>query len=225
MAKKLNQEKNQTKEEQLLARAQRQELRDELSEDFAKRPRMPRNRRRMITFSALGVLALLVIVFGILVSLPAPAQQVHGGVAVGASAPDFTLPIQGGPGKGSIRLSTLRGHPVVLNFWSESCQPCLSEVPYLRSIYANYGAQGAFVLLGINQGDPREDISTFGRTYNVNYSLLFDPGSQVNIAYNISSLPQTYFLDSSGVVRYVVPQQLTPQAMQQGLQAIGVNLP
>ena len=48
--------------------------------------------------------------------------------------------------------------------------------------------------------------------------------SQVNMAYNVTSLPQTYFLDSRGIVRYVVPQQLTPQAMQQGLQAIGVNL-
>jgi hypothetical protein len=46
----------------------------------------------------------------------------------------------------------------------------------------------------------------------------------MDIAFDITSLPQTYFIDSSGIVRYVVPQQLTPQAMQQGLQAIGVNL-
>jgi cytochrome c biogenesis protein CcmG, thiol:disulfide interchange protein DsbE len=223
MAKKLTQEKQQIKEEQQQARAQRQELRDELSEDFAKRPRMPRVRR-IIMWSLLGALAVLVIIFGILVLLPAPAQQVHGGVAVGTAAPDFTLPIQGGPGKGKIHLRALRGHPVVLNFWSESCQPCLSEVPYLRSIYARNSAQSAFVLLGIDQGDPREDIGTFGRTYKVNYSLLFDPGSQVDIAYNITSLPQTYFIDSTGIVRYVVPQELTPQAMQEGLQAIGVNL-
>jgi cytochrome c biogenesis protein CcmG, thiol:disulfide interchange protein DsbE len=224
MAKRLDQEKNQTKEEQSLAREQRQELRDELNENFAHRPRLPRNRRRIITFSVLGVLAALVIIFGILVLLPAPAQQAHGGVAVGSPAPDFNLPVQGGPGKGNISLHTLRGHPVVINFWSESCQPCLSEVPYLRSIYAQSSAQNAFILLGVNLGDPREDIGRFGQTYHVNYPLLFDPGSQVDIAYDITSLPQTYFIDSTGIVRYVVPQQLTPEAMQQGLQAIGVNL-
>ena len=113
---------------------------------------------------------------------------------------------------------------MVLNFWSESCQPCLSEVPYLRGIYARTSTQRSFVLLGINEGDPRGDIGTFGQTYKVNYPLLFDASSKMDIAYNITSLPQTYFIDSNGIVRYVVPQQLTPQGMQEGLQAIGVNL-
>lgn len=225
MAEKIDQEKKQVKTEQLLARAQRQELKDELTANFVNRPRMPRNRRRIVTFSVLGVLAVLVIIFTILVLLPASAQQPHGGIAVGQLAPDFALPIQGGPGNGSVHLAALRGHPVVINFWSESCQPCLSEVPYLRGIYARYSASGAFTLLGINQADPRGDINTFGQTFHVNYPLLFDPGSAINIKYGVTSLPMTYFIDSSGVVRFVVPQQLTPQAMQQGLQAIGVTIP
>jgi alkyl hydroperoxide reductase subunit AhpC len=65
----------------------------------------------------------------------------------------------------------------------------------------------------------------FGITYYVNYPLLFDTASQVDRAYGITSLPITYFIDSNGVVRFVVPQELTPQSMQQGLDAIGVTLP
>lgn len=225
MAQKKPLEKNTTKAEQILAREQRQELRDELTEIFAKRPRMPGNRRRVITFSVLGVIALLVIIFTTLVLWPASAQQPHGGVAVGAPAPTFTLPIEAGPGKGTISLQNLRGHPVVINFWSESCQPCLSEVPYLRGIYAQYSASGAFSLLGVNQADPRGDISTFGRTFHVNYPLLFDSGSDVNIAYGVTSLPMTYFIDSNGIVRFVAPQQLTPELMQRGLAAIGITIP
>lgn len=224
MLQKSESEKARAKNQQLLAREQRRELKDELIENFAKRPRMRRNRQRIITFSVLGAIALLAIIFIALVLLPASAQQPRGGVAVGTAAPDFNLPIQGGPGKGTIALHNLRGRPVVLNFWSESCQPCLSEVPYLRGIYARPGLSGTFTLLGINQADPREDIGSFGRTFKVNYSLLFDPGSAINIAYGVTSLPMTYFIDSSGIVRYVVPQQLTPQTMQQGLQAIGVTL-
>src|SRR5258708_614287 len=129
---------------------------------------MPGNRRRVITFSALGVIALLAIIFTTLVLWPASAQQPHGGVAVGVPAPTFMLPIAGGQGNGTISLQSLRGHPVVINFWSESCQPCLSEVPYLRGIYTQSGASGAFSLLGVNQADPRGDISTFGQTFHVN---------------------------------------------------------
>ncbi len=211
----------------MLARKQRQELKDELTRNFAKRPRLPKNRRRVVIVSVLGAIIVLAIVFIVLVTLPASPEQPHGGVAVGAAAPEFNLPIQGGPGagKGNIDLHSLRGHPVVINFWSESCQPCLSEVPYLRGIYPQYSASGAFTLLGINVADPRGDIASFGQTYHVNYPLLFDPGSKIETAYGITSLPVTYFVDSNGVVRFVSPQQLTPQLMQQGLEAIGVDTP
>ncbi len=179
MAQKKQLEKNTTKAEQILAREQRQELRDELTENFAQRPRMPGNRRRVITFSALGVIALLAIIFTTLVLWPASAQQPHGGVAVGVPAPTFMLPIAGGQGNGTISLQSL----------------------------------------------PRGDISTFGQTFHVNYPLLFDPGSAVNIAYGVTSLPMTYFIDSNGIVRFVAPQQLTPELMQRGLAAIGITIP
>lgn len=211
------------KAEQALAREQRQELRDELTENFAQS--LPKDRRRVLTFSVLGGIAVLALLFLILVLLPASPEQPHGGVAVGAPAPDFTLAIQGGTGHGSIHLHALLGHPVVLNFWSESCQPCLSEIPYLRDLYASYSPQKAFVLLGVNQADPQEDITRFGATYKLNYPLLYDAHSAVNVAYGVTSLPMTYFIDSNGIVRYVVPLQLTPTAMQQGLQAIGITGP
>ncbi len=217
-------EKAKAKEEQRLAREQRQELKQELTENFVQSPRLPRNRQRVITFSVLGVIALLAILFITFVLLPSSPQVPRGGVAVGATAPEFRLPIQGGPGKGSIDLRALRGHPVVLNFWSVTCPPCNAEVPYLRGLYARYSASGTFILVGIDQADPGVDIQSFGQRFQVNYPLLLDANSTTNVNYGVTTLPQTYFIDSAGIVRYVVPQQLTPQVMQQGLQAIGVSV-
>lgn len=222
MAQKLKKIQQPDRAEQTLARAQRQELQEELTESFVQS--IPRERRRVITFSILGCIALLAGIFTLFVLLPTSNQAPQGGVAVGQPAPDFTLPVLGGQGQGSIQLSHLRGHPVVINFWSESCSPCLAEMPYLREIYTHYHQQGAFMLLGVNQADPREDITSFGRTYKINYPLLYDPHSQTNVDYGVTSLPMTYFIDNQGIVRFVVPQQLTPATMQQGLQAIGVDI-
>src|SRR5207245_2544891 len=120
-------------QEQRLARAQRQELKDELAEQYAQRPRNVTYQRRRTTFLVLGVIGILAVVFSALVLWPAPTSQPLGGIPVGTAAPQFRLPVYGGGGIGSsIDLHALRGHPVVLNFWSESCVPCLAEVPYLQ---------------------------------------------------------------------------------------------
>ena len=221
MAQKLDKKK----QEQALARIQQQELKAELADNYTQLPRRPHNRRRIITFIILGMLALLAGIFGWLVLLPSPTQQPLAGVAIGTAAPNFTLPIYGGGGVGgSIELHVLRGHPVILNFWSESCLPCRSEVPYLERIYRQLGAQGKFALLGINQADPKDDIARFGADFNVTYSLLFDKGGTTNANYVVTAIPTTYFIDSSGIVRSVFVEPLTPQTMRQGLSLVGISM-
>jgi len=221
MAQKLGDEQK----EQERARLQRKELKEELAENYARLPRRPQNRRRVITFVVLGIIAVLAGIFGWLVLLPSSSPQPLAGIAVGTKAPDFALQIYGGSDIGAtVKLSTLRGHAVILNFWSENCTPCLQEVPYLERFYAQYGVQHQFTLLGINQADPKDDIATFGATYHVTYPLLFDKGGNINARYAVTAIPTTYFIDSSGVVRSVFVQPLTPQTMQQGLSSVGIHL-
>ncbi len=221
MAQKLSNEK----QEKELARAQRQELKAELAENYAHLPRRPRNRRRTITFIVFGILALLAGIFGLLILLPSPSPQPIAGVAIGTAAPEFNLPIYGGRGLGSsIDLHALRGHPVILNFWSESCPPCRSEIPYLERTYTHYGAHGEFTPLGINQGDPKDDIPGFGANFDVTYPLLFDKGDAINTAYSVTAIPTTYFIDSNGIVRSVFLQPLTPGTMRQVLSSVGIAI-
>ncbi len=213
------------KKEQELAKKQRKELKEELADNYARLPRKPLNRRRIITFGVLGIIALLAGIFGWLVLLPSPAQQSLAGVPIGTEAPDFTLQVYGGSNVGAmVNLSTLRGHPVILNFWSESCIPCLQEVPYLERFYSHYAVQHQFALLGINQSDPKSDIATFGVDFHVSYPLLFDKGGSVNASYTVTAIPTTYFIDSSGIVRSVFVQPLTPRTMQQGLSSVGIRV-
>jgi cytochrome c biogenesis protein CcmG/thiol:disulfide interchange protein DsbE len=221
MSQKLGDEKK----EQDLARVQRNEFKAELADNYARLPRRPRNRRRIITFGVLGVIALLAGIFGWLILQPASTQQSVAGVPIGIEAPNFTLQIYGGSGiGGTLNLRALRGHPVILNFWSESCTPCLQEVPYLERFYSQYAAQHQFMLLGINQADPKEDIATFGADYHVTYPLLFDKGGGTNAKYAVTAIPTTYFIDSSGIVRSVFVQPLTPQTMRQGLSSVGISI-
>ena len=211
--------------ESQMAREQRRELKEELAAQYANRPRKP-IRHRGVIFLILGGIGLLAVVFSLLAFWPAPAQTPTGGIPIGTDSPDFTLPVYGGGGIGSnINLAALRGHPVALNFYSESCQPCLAEVPYLERVYKSFDANGQFALLGINQSDPKDDIRTFGKTFQVTYPLLFDAGGNVNQQYGVTAIPTTYFIDSQGIVRSVIVQPLTPATMKQGLASVGIAFP
>ncbi len=219
------QKKSLDKQEQQAARAEQQEYQAELAEHAANIPRRSWNRRRTITLSILAVIAVLAGLFGWLTLLPSSPQSPNGGVAVGKVAPAFALPVYGGGGNGLIDLHALRGHPVLLNFWSESCIPCREEMPYLERIYTRYAAHGEFSLLGIDQADPKEDIAPFGKEFHLTYPLLFDPGGTVNAAYGVTAIPTTYFIDGTGIVRSVFVTQLSPKTMRQGLASVGIMIP
>ena len=220
MTQKLNTEN----QEQQAARAERQEYKTELVEHAANRPRRPRNRRRTITMIVFAIIAVLAGLVGLFTLLPSSTPSAAG-VPVGAVAPAFVLPIYGGGGSGSIDLHALRGHPVLLNFWSESCPPCRVEMPFLEHTYTQYAAHGEFALLGIDQADPKEDIAPFGREFHITYPLLFDPGDKVNLAYGVTAIPTTYFIDSAGIVRSAFVTQLSPKTMRQGLASVGILIP
>lgn len=210
--------------EHQMVRAERQAYQTELAEHAANRPRRPPNRRQTITLIVLAIVAVLAVLLSALTLLPSATPSPYG-VPLRRAAPEFMLPVYGGGGSGLVDLHALRGHPVLLNFWSESCPPCRVEMPFLQRTYAQYGARGAFALLGIDQADPKEDIAPFGRVFKITYPLLFDPGGKVNVAYGVTAIPTTYFIDSAGVVRSVFVTQLSPKTMQQGLASVGIVIP
>src|SRR5689334_2678161 len=76
---------------------------------------------------------------------PAAARQ----IATGQAAPEIELPTLAGPG---IKLSTLRGHPVVVTFWGTWCPPCRTEFPELTSAYRKHHESG-LEILAVNQFD------------------------------------------------------------------------
>lgn len=223
MAKELNREKEAEKQEQALAREQRRQFQEELAKHNTP-VRAPTSRSRVITVIGLAIIAVCAGLFGWLVLLPSASPTPVAAIAVGAPAPNFTLPVYGGSNIGSnIDLRALRGHPVVINFWSKSCSPCLSEIPYLEQVYSQQG-QNRFILLGIDQTDPKIDIAPFGVAYKLTYPLLFDPGGAVNQSYGVTAIPTTYFVDSQGIVRAAFVTELSAQTMRQGLASIGVSL-
>ena len=121
------------------------------------------------------------------------------GWQMGDLAPDFSLAdLQGNP----VRLSSLCGKVVVLNFWATWCPPCRNELPDLQSFYADYNRRGVIVL-GINQQEAIDLVRDFRDNHKLTFPILLDPDHQVGDRYHVNAVPWTVFIDRSGVIRSV----------------------
>ena len=97
-----------------------------------------------------------------------------------------------------LRLSDLRGSPVVLNFWYPSCPPCRAEMPDLEKAFQKYKDKGV-EFIGVEELilDTVEDGQEFVSEIGVSYALGPDEDGDLIAAYNITGFPTTFFLDEN----------------------------
>ena len=113
-------------------------------------------------------------------------------------APDFELTLYGTETRQTgetLRLSDLKGKPVVLNFWFPSCPPCVAEMPEFERVYQNHKSYNLeFIgvqLLGL---DTAEDGQNFVNEVGVTYALGPDEDDIIT-KYKVNGFPMTVFID------------------------------
>jgi thiol-disulfide isomerase/thioredoxin len=116
----------------------------------------------------------------------------------GSVAPDFAL--KSVPDGKEVRLSSLRGKAVLVNFWATWCEPCKIEMPSLVDMQTKYGPQGLQIVgVAMDDADDKE-ISTFAHKMGVNYMVLRGTEKVGDLYGGVQQLPMTYYLDRSGKV-------------------------
>jgi thiol-disulfide isomerase/thioredoxin len=125
---------------------------------------------------------------------PAPT-----GPEKGTVAPDFDLKVLDGNGK-TMKLSSLRGKAVILDFWATYCGPCKIEMPWFVELQKKYGPEG-LQIVGVAVDDAGEKaISDFTHKMGINYPILIGTEKVADQYGGLDGLPTTFFLDRSGKI-------------------------
>lgn len=132
------------------------------------------------------------------------AEKIEGmrKLAVGATAPDFTLPDTSG---NDLSLSSLRGKYVLVDFWASWCGPCRHENPFVVAAYNKYKDKG-FTILGVSLDNPGKKDAWMKAIEDdqlaqwTHVSDLQGWQSDVVKLYSIRGIPQNYLLDQDGKI-------------------------
>ena len=139
------------------------------------------------------------------VPMPAPASTDTADTRPIQEAPDFQFTLYQGQevlGRDELRLSDLRGKPVVLNFWAGLLPPSRAEMPELQVSYDQFRVQVAVVGVDVgrasglgSQQDAEDLLAELGITYPAGYPV---EEGRVFSDYQIVALPTTFFITAQG---------------------------
>jgi cytochrome c biogenesis protein CcmG, thiol:disulfide interchange protein DsbE len=126
--------------------------------------------------------------------IPAPQQ--------GFLGPDFELKTPTGE---TVRLIDLRGQAVLVNLWATWCPPCRAEMASIEKIYQEYKDR-KFVVLAVNMTyqDDSLAILPFVNEQKLTFPILLDETGEMANAYQLRSLPSSYFIRPDGIINEVV---------------------
>jgi peroxiredoxin len=136
--------------------------------------------------------------------------------AMGAKAPEIALP---SPKGDTLRLSSLKGKYVLLDFWASWCSPCREENQNLVAIYNKYNPKG-FEIFQVSLDKTKEAWVKAIREDKLNWYQVSDLKfwqSNAAKAYNVESIPTSFLVDKDGTI---IARDLKGESLDDRLKAI-----
>ena len=124
----------------------------------------------------------------------------------GQTAPTFAMQFFNGyewEGQTTADLNDMQGKVVVLNFWASWCVECRVEADLLEQAWQQYRDKGV-VFLGIAYVDSEPKSLTYLQEFKITYPNAPDLRSVASDNYEITGVPETFFIDKQGQVANVV---------------------
>lgn len=120
-------------------------------------------------------------------------------------APDFEMVFFDGyewENQPTAQLSDFAGRPVVLNFWASWCVECRIEAELLEDTWKAYRDDGV-VFLGVAYIDVEPRSLEYLEEFSITYPNAPDLRSQISSKYDITGVPETFFIDKNGDVIHI----------------------
>ncbi len=125
-----------------------------------------------------------------------------------------------------VKLSDLKGTPVLLDFWATWCRPCRAAMPHLDAVQKRFG-DGRLVVIGlsVDDEDVDHDVRRFAHDLGVSFRLGMANEKVLDQYGPIRYLPTTVFINRDGEVVRRVKGYIDPETLDSYvLEIVGPNV-
>jgi len=98
-------------------------------------------------------------------------------------------------------LASLRGKPVIVNFWPRVLPGLLRGAPLVEATWRKYKDQG-LVMVGVVIQDKEPNAREFMRRFNYTFPNGPGPRQKISIDFGVYGVPETFFIDRQGRIAY-----------------------
>ncbi len=99
----------------------------------------------------------------------------------------------------TLELSSLRGRPVILDFWATWCGPCQAEAPIVNTIAQRYKDRGLAVV-GVNTSDEDGLAAQYVKRRGLAFPIVYDQGNTIAKQYSVTNLPTLIVISKTGKI-------------------------
>ncbi len=119
---------------------------------------------------------------------------------LGSKVSDFTLTdTKGIP----VSYATLKGNVTVVTFIATKCPISNAYNERMKSVYQDYSAKGVrFIFINSNSSEPAAEVAEHAQTHGFTFAVYKDPDNAVADRFGAQVTPESFVIDSNGVIRY-----------------------
>lgn len=117
------------------------------------------------------------------------------GAVRAAVVPDFTLATE----QGALRLESLRGKVVYLDYWASWCVPCRQSFPWMNEMQSRYAGKG-LVIVAVNVDRDAADARRFLADYPAIFTVAYDPEGKTAKVLALKGMPTSFLIDRKGEI-------------------------
>ncbi|WP_404404786.1 TlpA family protein disulfide reductase [Jeotgalibacillus malaysiensis] len=132
-------------------------------------------------------------------------------------APEFTLIMEDGT---ELSKKDFIGKPLILNFWTSWCPPCIEEMPELKKFSAEHPD---VKMIGVNltkEEFSKENVSDFVKEHQVSFPIAMDEEGRLQKTFKVFTIPITVMMTADGRIYETFYGPVTAAQLEKSLDGL-----